>query len=248
MTFRYKLTVEYDGSGFYGWQRQEDGRPTIQQALERAVERFCGATCEVVGSGRTDAGVHAVAQVAHVDLPQEYEGYTVMSAINFHLLPARIAVTHAERVADDFSARFSAVKRHYLYRILNRRARPGLMAGYVWHVPEARLDETAMHDAAQRLLGQHDFTSFRDTQCQAKSPVRTLDQLDVTREGDEVHIRTSARSFLHHQVRILTGSLKLVGLGKWSSDDLTSALAARSRSAAGPTAPPDGLSFMRVEY
>lgn len=244
--FRYKLMIEYDGTGLFGWQKQ-DGQPTVQAALTQAIEKFCGMACEPTGSGRTDAGVHAVAQVAHVDLPQEYDSYTVMSAINFHLLPARIAVTAAERVANDFNARFLAVKRHYLYRILNRRARPGLQAGYVWHVPEP-LDAEAMHSAAQRLHGRHDFTSFRDTQCQAKSPLKTLDHLDVVSVGDEIHIHTSSRSFLHHQVRIMAGSLKMVGIGKWSADDLTAVLHARNRSAAGPTAPPEGLYFMRVDY
>lgn len=244
--FRYKLTLEYDGTGLNGWQKQQDC-PTVQGLLEAAVKGFCGRACEVMGSGRTDAGVHASGQVAHVDLPQEYDGYTVMSAINHHLVGQRIAVTHAEMVDSEFHARFSARARHYEYRILNRRARPGLWHGYVWHVPE-ELDAEAMHKAAQILLGQHDFTTFRDSQCQARSPIKTLDRLDVERRQDVIFVRASARSFLHHQVRILVGSLKMVGAGRWDRDDLARALAARDRSKGGPTAGAEGLFLMKVDY
>jgi len=246
---RCKLTIEYDGTNYAGWQRQDD-QPSVQENIAAAVFKFCGVETDVVGAGRTDAGVHAIAQVAHVDLPKEFDPFRVMQGINFYLfeLPDnRIAILSAEQVTDDFHARFSAKKRHYLYRIINRRARLALDATRAWHVVE-ELDAEAMHTAGGYLLGHHDFTSFRDTQCQAKSPVKTLEQLEVKRDGDEIHIITSARSFLHHQVRIITGTLALVGKGKWRPEDVIQALEARNRASAGPTAPPDGLYLVRVEY
>ncbi len=247
---RYKLTLEYDGSAYQGWQCQAHG-PSIQEAIEDALERFCGVRAEVVGAGRTDAGVHAKGQVAHVDLPREHDPYRVMMGVNFHLhtaLPRHVvSITHAEAVEDNFHARFSATGRTYLYRILNRRAPPALEAGRVWHVVEP-LDADAMRNAAGLLIGQHDFTSFRDSQCQAKSAAKTLRRLDVQRNGDEIHLHVEARSFLHHQVRIMAGSLKLVGNGKWRPEHIAQALAARDRKAAGPTAPPQGLYLVRVEY
>ncbi len=243
---RYKLTLEYDGSGLVGWQRQANG-VSVQEVLEAAVERFCGAPVTVHGAGRTDAGVHALGQVAHVDLVKEWDDDTVRDAINFHLRPQPIAVLNAERVGGDFDARFSATRRHYLYRISNRRADLALELNRPWRVPRA-LDGAAMHDAAQLLVGRHDFTTFRSSECQAKSPVKTLDHLDVLRDGDEVRIAAAARSFLHHQVRSMVGSLVHVGEGKWSIDDLSRALAARDRSACGQVAPPHGLYLVRVEY
>ena len=243
---RWKLTVEYDGGGYAGWQRQENG-PSIQQCMEEAVLRFCGEETRVHGSGRTDAGVHALAQVAHVDIDKHADAHTVREALNAHLREEQIVVTGAVAVTEDFHARVSAVERTYLYRILNRRPRPALEAGRVWHVP-LPLDAAAMHDAAQVLTGRHDFTSFRAAMCQAKSPVRTLDELRVTRAGDEIHIHARARSFLHHQIRNFAGTLEMVGAGKRTADDVAHALAAKDRSAAGPTAPPDGLYLVSVKY
>jgi tRNA pseudouridine38-40 synthase len=243
---RYKLTLEYDGRGFVGWQRQDNG-PSVQAALEAAVEGFCGEAVIAQAAGRTDAGVHALGQVAHVDLDKETTVETLRDALNFHLRPAAIAVLEAEAVADDFHARFSATERAYRYRIVNRRAPLTLDKGRAWFVPVA-LDAAAMHDAAQALVGTHDFTSFRASECQAKSPVKTLDALEVARDGDEVRVAARARSFLHHQVRNLVGSLKLVGEGKWARADLERALAARDRKAAGPTAPAEGLYLVAVRY
>ncbi len=243
---RYKLTLEYDGRGFVGWQRQDNG-PSVQAALEAAVERFCGEAVTVHGAGRTDAGVHALAQVAHIDLDQETGADTLRDALNFHLKPAAVAVLAAEAVADDFHARFSATERAYRYRIVNRRAPLALDRGRAWFVP-VPLDAAAMHEAARALLGKHDFTSFRAGECQAKSPVKTLDALEVSRDGDEIRIEARARSFLHHQVRNMAGSLRLAGEGKWSRADMERALAARDRRAAGPTAPADGLYLVAVRY
>jgi tRNA pseudouridine38-40 synthase len=243
---RYKLTLEYDGAPFAGWQVQA-GQKTVQGVLAAAVEAFSGEKVQLQGAGRTDAGVHARAQVAHVDLAKDWDTDTVRDALNAHLRPHPVAILAAEKAAADFSARTSALKRHYLYRIVNRRADLALDLGRAWRVPRP-LDAAAMHAAAQRLVGKHDFTTFRSTECQAKSPVKTLDALDVAREGDVITILASARSFLHNQVRSMVGSLVMVGEGKWSADDLARALEARDRSACGQVAPPDGLYLMRVDY
>ena len=243
---RYKLIIEYDGTPFLGWQVQDDV-PTVQGALAAAIAAFTGEQVAVAGAGRTDAGVHALGQVAHVDLAKDWDGDTVRDAINFHLRPQSIAVLRAEQVDPAFDARFSAIKRHYLYRIANRRADLTLTLNRVWRVPRP-LDAAAMHIAAQRLIGKHDFTTFRAAECQAKSPRKTLDRLDVTRDGDELSITASARSFLHHQVRSMVGSLVHVGEGKWTADDLAAALEAQDRSRCGQVAPPHGLYLVRVEY
>jgi tRNA pseudouridine38-40 synthase len=243
---RYKLIIEYDGTPYVGWQAQDNG-PSIQAALTDAIAAFAGARVAVQGAGRTDAGVHAIGQVAHIDLAKDWEVGNIRDALNFHLRPQPIAVLAAERAGDDFDARFSAIKRHYLYRISNRRADLALDRGRAWRVPRP-LDTAAMHGAAQRLLGRHDFTTFRSTECQAKSPMKTLDRLDVARDGDEVRVTASARSFLQHQVRSMVGSLMHVGEGKWSADDLSAALAVRNRAACGQVAPPHGLYLVRVDY
>jgi tRNA pseudouridine38-40 synthase len=243
---RYKLLIEYDGTPFVGWQVQDNG-VSVQGVLTGAVAEFCGESVHVRGAGRTDAGVHALGQAAHIDLAKPWDADTIRDAINAHLRPHPIAVLAAEPVADDFDARFSARQRHYLYRILNRRPDLTLEAGRVWRVPRP-LDEAAMHEAAQCLVGRHDFTTFRAAECQAKSPVKTLDRLDVERHRDELRIHASARSFLHHQVRSMVGSLVQVGEGRWSAEDLARALAARDRKACGPVAPPDGLYLVRVDY
>lgn len=243
---RWKLTLEYDGGGFVGWQRQDNG-PSIQQALEEAVARFCGESVTAHAAGRTDAGVHATGQVAHLDIARETTAETVRDALNFHLRPAPIAVLAVEGVDEDFHARFSATGRSYLYRIVNRRAPLALERGRAWAVG-APLDATSMHDAAQALVGHHDFTSFRASLCQAASPLKTLDRLDVMRHGEEIDVVAEARSFLHHQVRNMVGTLKLVGEGKWRAADVAKALAARERAAAGPTAPPEGLYLTGVRY
>jgi tRNA pseudouridine38-40 synthase len=243
---RYKLIIEYDGTPFSGWQIQENGS-TVQGALEAAVKAICGEDVRVHGAGRTDAGVHALGQVAHCDIEKHFVPGRFRDGLNAHLRPHPIGVLSADIVPDDFEARFCARKRHYLYRITNHRANLALNIGRTWRVPR-RLDAEAMHAAAQRLLGKHDFTTFRDTECQAKSPEKTLDQLDVVRDGDEVRIVTSARSFLHSQVRSMVGSLVWVGEGRWKASDLAAALAARNRAACGPVAPPDGLYLVRVDY
>jgi tRNA pseudouridine38-40 synthase len=243
---RYKLTLEYDGGGFVGWQRQDNG-PSVQEALENAVKAFCGETVTSFAAGRTDAGVHALGQVAHVDLVKETTAETVRDALNFHLKPAPIAVLRAEAVGEDFHARFSAKARLYRYRIVNRRPPLALDRGHAWLIG-GELDAAAMNDAAQALVGHHDFTSFRATLCQAKSPVKTLDVLEVRRAGEEISVNARAQSFLHHQVRNMVGTLKLVGEGKWTRADVAAALAARDRSAAGPTAPPEGLYLTEVWY
>lgn len=243
---RYKLTLEYDGTPFSGWQRQENA-PSVQAALERAAEAVDGAPVRVHGAGRTDSGVHALGQAAHLDLTKDLAPDTVRDAINFHLKPDPVAVIEAEQVSDEFHARFSAVKRHYLYRMIDRRAPLTLDRSQVWRVSR-KLDAEAMHHAAQALAGRHDFTTFRDAQCQADSPVKTLDAISVSRYGEEVQLTCSARSFLHRQVRSMVGSLVEVGVGKWSARDLASALAAADRSRCGPVAPPDGLYLVAVDY
>jgi tRNA pseudouridine38-40 synthase len=244
--FRYKLTIEYDGTPFVGWQRQANGM-SVQEAVETAVERICGERRVVHAAGRTDAGVHACGQVAHADLPREWRGDRLRDALNAHLKPAPVAVLAAEKVRADFEARFSAIARHYVYRILNRRAPPTLERDHVWHVAR-RLDAGAMHAAAQRVIGRHDFSTFRAAECQANSPVRTLDRLDVIRTGDLIEVHASARSFLHHQVRSIVGSLEHVGSGKWSAADLEAALLACDRARCGMVAPARGLFLMRVDY
>jgi tRNA pseudouridine38-40 synthase len=243
---RYKLTIEYDGAPFRGWQVQESD-VTVQGVLERAAKALSGEDVRVHGAGRTDAGVHAKGQVAHLDLTKPFRTDQVRDAMNAHLRPHPIGVLSAERVTDAFEARFSAVKRHYLYRIVNRRADLALDLGHAWRVPKP-LDVDAMHRAAQQLLGKHDFTTFRAAECQAKSAEKTLDQLDVVRAGENVNIVVSARSFLHNQVRSMVGSLVWVGEGRWSEADLKRALDAKDRTACGPVAPPDGLYLMRVDY
>jgi tRNA pseudouridine38-40 synthase len=243
---RYKLTIEYDGRPFVGWQRQTNGF-AVQEAVEGAIRSLTGAVAPIQAAGRTDAGVHAKGQVAHVDLMKDWRGDRLREALNAHLRMFPIAIVEVERVADDFSARFSATKRHYLYRILNRRAPPTHERGFVWHVAR-RLDAAAMHEAAQALVGNHDFTTFRAAECQANSPMRTLDRLDVTRDGDMIEIRASALSFLHHQVRSMVGSLEHVGSGRWRIADVAGALAARERSRCGANAPATGLFFMKVDY
>ncbi|MGA7790569.1 MAG: tRNA pseudouridine(38-40) synthase TruA [Xanthobacteraceae bacterium] len=243
---RYKLIIEYDGTPFVGWQAQDSGL-SVQGALTDAVAAFAGERVVVAGAGRTDTGVHALGQVAHVDFAKEWDIDTVRDAINFHLRPQPIAVLAAQQVAADFDARFSAVKRHYLYRIVNRRADLTLELNRAWRVPRP-LDGAAMQAAAQSLIGKHDFTTFRSTECQAKSPVKTLDRLDVARDGDEVRVTAVARSFLQHQVRSMVGSLVHVGESKWSAGDLAAALAAQDRTACGQVAPPHGLYLVRVEY
>ena len=243
---RYKLTIEYDGTPFIGWQAQDNG-VSVQAVLTAAIAAFAGETLAVSAAGRTDAGVHALGQIAHVDFAKDWDVDTVRDAINFHLRPQPVAVLAVEHAAPDFDARFSAVKRHYLYRIVNRRADLTLEHNRAWRVPRP-LDAEIMQIAAQRLVGRHDFTTFRSTECQAKSPVKTLDRLDVACAGDEIRISAAARSFLQHQVRSMVGSLVHVGEGKWSADYLAAALAARDRAACGQVAPPHGLYLVRVDY
>ena len=243
---RYKLTIEYDGTPFSGWQRQKD-RPSVQQALEEAIFAFSGETVGTQAAGRTDAGVHGLGQVVHFDLSKEWDPFRIREALNYHLRPAPVAILSAEAVSEEFEARFSAKARHYEYRILNRRAPPALERHQVWHVPMA-LDAEAMDEGARLLLGKHDFTTFRSAECQANSPIRTLDVFSVRRELDHVVITASARSFLHHQVRSMVGSLKLVGEGKWSPREFRAALDARDRSRCAPLAPPAGLYLVRVDY
>jgi len=242
---RYKLTIEYDGSPFSGWQMQD--RPTVQGRLTEAIKAFSGDDMIPRGAGRTDAGVHALGQVAHVDLTKDWPAKKVRDALNAHLRPDPISVLACEEVPEGFDARFSAKTRHYRYRIVNRRSPLALERDRAWHVIY-RLDEAAMHEAAQVLVGHYDFTTFRSTECQAASPEKTLDRLAVTREGEEVRIETSSRSFLHNQVRSMVGSLRLVGGGKWTKADLKKALEARDRTACGPVAPAYGLYLVKVDY
>jgi tRNA pseudouridine38-40 synthase len=243
---RYKLIIEYDGGPFVGWQVQDNG-PSVQGAIIAAIEAFSGEKVMVQGAGRTDTGVHALGQVAHFDLAFDREPDTVRDALNAHLRPRPVAVLTAERAAPDFDARRSAVRRHYRYRIVNRRSDLALGRGRAWRVSRP-LDAGAMHAAAQRLVGHHDFTTFRSTECQAKSPLRTLDRLDVARTGEEIVVTAVARSFLHNQVRSMVGSLVQVGEGRWSADDLALALEARDRAACGPVAPAEGLYLVQVDY
>ncbi|MCQ3942507.1 MAG: tRNA pseudouridine(38-40) synthase TruA [Alphaproteobacteria bacterium] len=243
---RYRISIEYDGTPFSGWQFQADA-PSVQGAIEDAIAALTGERVVIQGAGRTDAGVHAFGQVAHFDLAREVATDTIRDGLNAHLRPHPIAVLAAERVPESFNARLSATRRHYLYRIVNRRSDLTLDRNRAWRLPRP-LDVPAMHAAAQRLVGHHDFTTFRSTECQAKSPMKTLDRLDVVREGEEVRVVTCARSFLHNQVRSMVGSLALVGDRKWSADDLAAVLAARDRTACGQVAPPQGLYLMRVDY
>lgn len=243
---RYRVTIEYDGTPFAGWQVQPS-EASVQGALQSAIQNFCGETVTVKGAGRTDAGVHAKGQVAHFDLVRDWAPFRVREAVNFHLKPAPVAVLACEYAAPEFDARFSATARHYLYRILCRRAPPVLDRHRVWWLT-GDLDARAMSEAAAVLVGRHDFTTFRAAACQAKSPLRTLDRLAISRQGDEIRIEASARSFLHNQVRSMVGSLKLVGEGKWTSLDLARALAAKDRSECGAVAPAAGLYLARVDY
>jgi tRNA pseudouridine38-40 synthase len=243
---RYKLTLEYDGTGFVGWQRQANGL-SVQEVLETACARLVGMAIYVQGAGRTDAGVHATGQTVHIDLPAPYPPDKIRGALNFHVRPHAVSVVTVELAQAGFHARLSAMQRSYLYRILNRRAPPAIDRNHVWFVAAA-LDADAMAAGARHLVGHHDFTSFRASECQATTPVKTLERLEVRRVGEEIHFVTEARSFLHHQVRNMVGTLKLVGTGQWHPDDVAAALAARNRAAAGPTAPPEGLYLTGVRY
>jgi tRNA pseudouridine38-40 synthase len=242
---RFKFLIEYDGGAFVGWQIQAEG-VSVQGILQEALGEL-GETTLVYGAGRTDAGVHALGQVAHADLVREWDPVVLGKAINFHVRPHKVSVLGVERAPAEFHARFDAVARRYLYRILNRRSPPALERGKVWWIP-LPLNPDAMHESAQLLLGKHDFTTFRSAACQAKSAIKTLDRLDVSRRGEEIEIVAEARSFLHHQVRSMVGSLRLVGEGKWTPDDLARALEARDRAACGAVAPPQGLYLVGVAY
>jgi tRNA pseudouridine38-40 synthase len=243
---RFRLSVEYDGGPFMGWQRQAHG-PSVQQAIEAAVEAITGEAALLHAAGRTDAGVHALAMAAHVDIERAIAPFRLKEGLNARLRPLPVAILDAEPVADDWHARFSCIGRRYLYRIVNRRAPLALAAGRAWQVA-VPLDAGAMHEAAQRLVGLHDFTTFRSAHCQSDSPVKTLDRLDVRREGEEIWVEAAARSFLHHQVRSMVGCLQLVGRGKWSAADLEAALEARDRAALGLNAPRQGLYFVEAIY
>ena len=243
---RYRVTVEYDGGPFCGWQMQDNG-PSVQEALTDAIEKLSGEQVTLYGAGRTDAGVHALGQVAHFDLERSWISDKIRDGLNFHLKPDPIAILDAEAVDDEFHARFSATQRHYLYRIVTRRSPLTIERGRAWRV-SVPLDAEAMSTAGQALTGTHDFTTFRSAHCQSKSPVKSIDTVDVTRADHLISIRISARSFLHNQVRSIAGSLKLVGEGKWSPEDLKAALEAADRTRCGPVAPPDGLYLVGVDY
>ncbi|USG61750.1 tRNA pseudouridine(38-40) synthase TruA [Sneathiella marina] len=242
----YRVVIEYDGRGMVGWQRQKKG-VSVQQSIEEAIFKFCGEEIRIQSAGRTDAGVHALGQVANFSLQSSRKPHVVMNAINYHLKPNSVVILSCEEAEPEFNARFSATGRHYLYRIINRRAPLTVDYGLAWQFKRP-LEHEAMQEAAQLLVGRHDFTSFRAVACQAKSPVRTLESLTVTRVGDEIQIRTSARSFLHNQVRSMVGSLSLVGTGQWRMQDMQKALEAKNRQAAGPNAPPYGLYLVAVDY
>lgn len=246
---RWKLTIEYNGKPYNGWQRQ-DGQPSVQQAIEEAIFKFCAQDIRIHAAGRTDTGVHGLGQVAHFDLDygtRALSGYDLAKAINAHLRPQPVVVVHAEEAAPDFHARFMATNKLYRYRIINRSAPLTVDQNFAWNIWKP-LDVSAMHDAAQVFVGTHDFTTFRDTDCQAKSPIRTINRLDLTRNGDEVVMEVEAKSFLHHQVRNTVGTLMLVGAGKWTKADVKAALDARDRTKGGMTAPPDGLYLVRIDY
>ncbi len=243
---RYRLTLEYDGGPYKGFQAQGD-LPTVQGVVERAILAFCGETVRLQAAGRTDTGVHATGQVVHVDLTRDWPAQTVRNALNAHLVDEAVVVLEAEVATEGWHARFSATERRYLYRILNRLAPPALDRGRVWHV-KTPLDAEAMHAAAQVMVGHHDFTTFRDLACQAKSPVKTLDLAEVSRRGEEVWLSFASRSFLHRQVRSMTGTLAEVGVGRWTAQDVKAALEARDRRACGPVAPASGLSLTGVAY
>ncbi|MEA3052477.1 MAG: tRNA pseudouridine38-40 synthase [Sphingomonadales bacterium] len=243
---RFRLTVEYDGGPFMGWQRQAHG-PSVQQAIEEAARAITGERAVLHAAGRTDAGVHAIAMAAHVDIERPITAFRLAEGLNARLRPRPVAILSALPVADDWHARFSCIGRRYRYRIVNRRAPPALAAGRAWQVA-VPLDAEAMHEAARILVGRHDFTTFRSAHCQSDSPLKTLDRLEVRREGEEILVDAAARSFLHHQVRSMVGCLQLVGRGKWSASDLKDALEARDRAALGLNAPPQGLYFVEAVY
>lgn len=243
---RWRLTIEYDGGPFMGWQRQDHGA-SVQQALEEALERMTGEHAGFIAAGRTDAGVHALAMTAHVDIGRELTPHRLREGLNALVRPQPISILAVEPVAEDWHARFSCISRRYLYRILNRRAPPALDAGRVWHIA-VPLDLDTMREGAAHLIGRHDFTTFRSAQCQSDSPVKTLDRLEVVRVGEEIHVTAAARSFLHHQVRSMIGCLAMVGRGQWRPDDIRKALEARDRSALGFNAPPHGLYFIEAIY
>lgn len=245
---RFKLLVEYDGTPYCGWQRQDNG-PSVQGAIEKAILSMSGETITLKAAGRTDSGVHAYGQVCHVDLSRDWKPETLANALNAYLAMEneKVSIISTERVPEDFDARFSATKRHYLYRIISRPAPIAIEANRAWHIRKP-LDHLAMHDAAQVLVGYHDFTTFRSTHCQARNPNRTIERIEVARDGERIEISVSAQSFLHNQIRSFAGTLKMVGEGKWTKGDVIDALAARDRTRCGPVAPPHGLYFMKVDY